>query len=315
MLTIELHRHLEGSFRASTIAERSRELNTDPQFLTEDAIRSDFWLATPMKNLSDVLNRFTLFQKLLADASSFERLAYEATRDASNEGVEAIEFRYSPSYASGLSGVPWKTALSAFQKGIERAQRERPMRVGLIGIITRELGADMATKSMDFFIEHAGDFIAVDLAGDESRVPTRQFAREFERARNAGLNVTIHCGEAAGSESIWEAVDLLGAKRIGHGIAADGDRALMKRLQRDGILIECCPYSNFITNAIAAIAKHPLPKFLDAGIPCSISTDDPGLFGKTLIEELDLVRSALSLTDNDIRHINRCALRHTFLKP
>jgi len=312
MVTIELHRHIDLSFRASTLAERSRELNLRVQFQNEDEVKEKYWFTSPMTDLSVFLERIKLCQHLLVDEESFERLAYEATMDAVDEGLEAIEFRYSPAFASGVSKLPWEKGLCAFQRGIKRATAEHPIKVGLIGIITREFEGT-AKESMDFFIEHKDDYCGVDLAGDEGGVPTKNFKHEFQRAHDAGFNITIHAGEAAGPESVWEALDLLGAKRIGHGTAAIKDRILMKRLERDQILLECCPYSNYLCNAIDDLKNHPLPRFLESGIPCSISTDDPGLFGKSMPEEVDMMRQLFSFSNSDFETINSYARRHSFI--
>ncbi|MBI3542343.1 MAG: adenosine deaminase, partial [Deltaproteobacteria bacterium] len=125
---------------------------------------------------------------------------------------------------------------------------------------------------------------------------------------------TIHAGEACGPENVWEAIDELGARRIGHGIHSIQDPALVKRLERDGILLETCPTSNWVTRSVADWKEHPLPRFLDAGVPVSVSTDDPGIFGVTLGEEYSRCKKYLGLSDEDLMKIDGYAARHSFLR-
>ena len=136
----------------------------------------------------------------------------------------------------------------------------------------------------------------------------------FRRAIDAGLPITIHAGEASGPENVWEAIDLLGAKRIGHGINSIKDQELVKRLARDQILLETCPTSNYITKSVQDWPDHPLPRFLDAGVPVSISTDDPGIFGVTMLEESERCKNYLGMSESDLRKIDTYARQHSFFK-
>src|SRR5262249_52889400 len=122
----------------------------EPSFANADEVRKKFWLERPLKSLAEVLARFDVFQRLLATAENFERLGFEATEDAQAEGLTAIEFRYSPSFASELSGLPWEEGLRALQRGISRAQKKKAIRVGLIGIISRDKSPEAIEQSMEF---------------------------------------------------------------------------------------------------------------------------------------------------------------------
>lgn len=306
MALTELHRHLDASFRASTLATL---LST-----TETKIKNEFWLTRQMGSLQEVLDRFVTFQKALQSEEAFERLGYEALEDAAAEGISQIEFRYSPSFASELCQIAWDKVLAAFEKGLARAAQKTGVRWGLICIVSRDYGEKMAHRTIDFAVEHKKSFVGVDLAGNEVAYPPSLFTKAFRKATNAGLNVTIHAGEAAGPENIWDAIDKLGATRIGHGIAAAQDKKLLARMAKDKILIETAPNSNFITRSIETLADHPLPIFLSAGVPVSISTDDPGIFGITLGEEIARAKKALNLSDSDLGKIQAFAKTHSFIE-
>lgn len=320
MLTHELHRHLDASFRASTIAELTQKYKLNPSFHNAAEVEQSFHIKKPLSSLKAVLDCFDLFQKILLDDVVFERVAYEATLDASlNESIEHIEFRYSPSFASHLSSVPWSLGLSSIQSGIARAKKELELKykkkidVGLIGIISRDMSEEDCRKSVDFFVQSKKDFCGVDLAGNEFDYPARLFEKHFRHLRDAGLKTTIHAGEAAGPESVWDAIDVLGAQRIGHGVNAIKDKTLMRRLERDGIVIESCPISNLMTSAVSSMKKHPLPKFLDAGIHVTIGTDDPGIFGNTLLQEREILEKTFGFGPKEFLFINESSRKGSFL--
>jgi len=312
MQLTELHRHIDCSIRPSTMVELAKRFGAR-DFKDEEDVRQNFWLTEQVDSLEECLEHFILFQQVLVSLEARERIAYEAIEDAYREGITKLELRYSPRFASSISKLPWEDVLQSFQRGIAKAKQKYKIEVGLICIVSRGDDKDVGYEAVEFAITHKKDFIGVDLAGVEAGYPCRQYKEIFQRARNAGLPITIHAGEALGPENVWEAIDLLGATRIGHGIQAIKDRELMKRMARDQILIETCPTSNFITKGIQKWADHPLPKFLEAGIPCSISTDDPGIFGTTMQEEFDRCKKHLGMSEADISKANEFAKQFTFL--
>ncbi|MBI3558419.1 MAG: adenosine deaminase, partial [Deltaproteobacteria bacterium] len=187
------------------------------------------------------------------------------------------------------------------------------VRAGLICIVSRGYPLEDARATIEFACANRQHFIGVDLAGPEDGYPCRNYQDVFKPALAAGMPITIHAGEACGPENVWEAIDLLGARRIGHGINSIRDKELMRRLAKDGILLETCPTSNYITRSVAEWDQHPLPRFLEAGIPVSISTDDPGIFGVPLAEEYARCKSFLMMSDADLRKIDEYAAQHSFL--
>ncbi len=309
----ELHRHLDASFRASTLAELTHSFGVPAPFANTAEVATKFWLTRQMSNLKEVLDCFVLFQQLLRNTETLERVGREVVEDAKAEGSDQVELRYSPTFTSEFSQIPWQKGLEAFSRGVREGERLTGVKAGLICIVSRGYALDDARATIEFAVANKEHFIGVDLAGPEEGFPCRMYKDVFKPALLAGLPVTIHAGEACGPENVWEAIDLLGARRIGHGINSIHDQELMKRLARDQILLETCPTSNYITRSIAEWPEHPLPRFLEAGIPVSISTDDPGIFGVGLGEEYSRCRKFLGMSEADLRKIDEYATKHSFL--
>ncbi len=310
----ELHRHLDASFRPSTLFELALKYGVRAPFASVEEIPTRFWLTRQMASLQEVLDCFVLFQQVLRTTDDLERVAREAVEDARAEGIDQLELRYSPSFTSELSAIPWDDALDAFLRGVRDASLRTGVRTGLLCIVSRGYPEPVMERTMDFAVSRRSDFIGVDLAGAEEGFPCRLFKRIFRMAADAGLPATVHAGEACGPKNVWEAIDDLGARRIGHGIRSVEDPVLVTRLARDGILLETCPTSNYVTRSVATWADHPLPRLLHAGVPVSVSTDDPGIFGVTLGEEYARCRTRMGLDDGDLARIDAHAAQHTFLR-
>lgn len=183
----------------------------------------------------------------------------------------------------------------------------------LIGIMSRTFGEAACQQELEAFLAHRDQITALDLAGDELGFPGSLFLSHFNRARDAGWHITVHAGEAAGPESIWQAIRELGAERIGHGVKAIEDRALMDFLAEQQIGIESCLTSNIQTSTVAELAAHPLKMFLEHGIRASINTDDPGVQGVDIIHEYTVAAPAAGLSREQIRQAQINGLEMAFL--
>ena len=154
----------------------------------------------------------------------------------------------------------------------------------------------------------------VDLAGDEKRWPAHLFAKEFDRAREAGLPITAHAGEFAGADSIRETIDALHPQRLGHAVRAVDDPHLMDEIARKGIAFECCPTSNYLTASIPGLKDHPLPVFLKHGIKATLNTDDPSFMGGlTIGQEYQNVMDSMGLSRKELGQIQRNGLEAAFI--
>lgn len=271
-------------------------------------------ITKPMRDLTSVLETFSIFQKALHSEAILEQIAEEATEDCAKDGIDRIEFRFSPAFITEFHpSLTWERVLSAFERGISRAKERHTIDVGLIAIISRDYGIDMAERTVDFLLANRNRFIGLDLAGDESQFPNRAFEAPFRRAHEAGVHITVHAGESAGPTSVWEAIDTLHAQRIGHGIHSIEDRHLMDTLKRRKICLEVCPTSNIMTGVARSYEEHPLRDLMRYGVPVCINTDDPGVFGVPLSQEVQIVKQRVWLTEEEIRQCFQWANVSSFI--
>jgi len=168
-------------------------------------------------------------------------------------------------------------------------------------------------KTQSALLEHKDHLIAIDLAGDEYNFPGALFVEHFKKARDAGLQVTVHAGEAGGAKSVWQAINELGATRIGHGVATIEDEKLMSYMVNHNIAIESCLTSNFQTGTVTDLTKHPLKAFLDFGIKACLNTDDPAVQGIEIKNEYQVAQQVLTLSDGEISQLQKNALEVCFL--
>jgi len=313
-MQVELHRHLDASFRPATLLELAQVGGFEAQSTSLEAFKEKFLLRQPFGDLNQVLAEFALFQKVLDRPEVLERVAFEAVLDCALEGTHAVELRFSPSFVCGHSKLAWHDALDAFEAGMRRGLRARPgMQAGLICIASRENGMDSVADTVEFFVKYQSRFIGLDLAGDEKAARVRDYRQAFQPAIDGQANITIHAGEESEPDNIWDAIDDLKAKRIGHGILAARDQDLMKYLGENQICLEVCPSSNWVTRCVPSLGEHPLPDLLRAGVPVSINTDDPGIFGVTLADEFAVCQKHMGLTDEELQRCRKSAAAASFL--
>ena len=310
----ELHRHLDVSLRLGTLLSLAQERGLEPTSTSLAHFQDKFVLRKPLPGLGEVLGQFSLFQKVLDRPEVLERVAFEVSEDCYLEGIRKAELRFSPSFVCDVSRLPWDEALAAFGAGLKRAQTKYPdFQAGLICIGSRDFGMDSILQTVEFFLRNTDRFIGIDLAGDESTHPNSEYVRAFKPVVDSGANITVHAGEAAGPDSMWAALEMLGAKRIGHGITCVQDRQLMDTLRDRKICLEMCPTSNFITSAVPDLRKHPLKEVLHYGIPVCINTDDPGIFGADLPHEIEVCRREMGMSEADIHACFAHAEKYSFL--
>ena len=297
MLQTELHRHLDVSIRTQTLLEFAQQKGLVSLSTSREAFEDKLLLREPLADLEAVLARFNLYQKVLDRHENIERATFEAVEDCWNEGTTQVEFRYSPSFVGEYSSLSWTEALQAFQKGLDRGLKQFPlMKAGLICIASRDYGIEEVCRTLEFYQNHAAEFIGIDLAGNEVHYPCSLYETAFKRLREGlpkalSSQITIHAGEASGPDNIWQAVDLLGARRIGHGIACIQDPQLLNYLAQNQICLEVCPTSNWLTQSVPILENHPLPQILRAGVPVCINTDDPGNSLKMSPAEIELCKN------------------------
>ena len=297
MLLIDLHRHLDGNIRIQTINELAVQHKLPLAKHSVSTLKDIVHISDKTSDLMAFLTRLDYGVSVLATPQDCYRVAYENVEDAFNEGLSYVELRFSPYYMAKPHGLSLNDVIAAVCQGVKDGCIDFPIKVGLIGILSRTFGVDHCHRELDAILREKQHFVAVDLAGDEDRYPPELFVEHFKKVSAADLQATVHAGEAGGPENIWTAINALNACRIGHGVHAIQDRALVEYLADNKIGIESCLTSNYQTATWTDITTHPLKHFLDNGVMACLCTDDPGVSSITLQDEFNLARTALQLTD------------------
>jgi len=309
----DIHRHLDGNIRAQTILELGRQHNIALPASTLDTLRPHVQVTSLEPDLVSFLSKLDWGVKVLADLDACRRVAYENIEDAARNGLHYVELRFSPGYMARTHNLPVAGVVEAVIAGVKQGCRDFPVQTNLIGIMSRTFGETACEQELNALLAHRDSITALDLAGDELGFPGSLFLNHFNRARDAGWRITVHAGEAAGPESIWQAIRELGAERIGHGVKAVEDRALMDFLAEQRIGIESCLTSNIQTSTVPSLERHPLKVFLEHGVLASLNTDDPAVQGIDIIHEYEVAAPAAGLTTEQIRQAQINGLEIAFL--
>lgn len=312
---VELHRHLELSFRHSTIREFAKmhgiEVpNTDAEF------KEKFLITEPMNDLGSVLNKFLTTQKVLSSEEILTRLTREAIEDAVEEGIRILELRYAPTFVlEGHDKLTFEKIHLAIVKGVEQC-KHLPIAVGLMATVQRILSLSHAERVCDFAIEHKDTFVGMDLADNEVGFDCVPFAPVFNKAKKAGLQISIHAGEApspTAGQSVIDAVEKLGATRIGHGLQIAKEPKAIEFVKKNRIVLELCPTSNLLTNAAANYKEHPFRKLMEEGVLVTLNSDDPGIFNIDLVHEYKALADHQDFTEREFNLINDTAAAASFI--
>jgi adenosine deaminase len=310
---IDLHRHLDGNVRLQTILDLGRQHNLALPAGDLEGLRPHVQVTEPRPGLLAVFAMFRWMIGVLVDYAACHRVAYENVEDAHREGIDYLELRFSPWFMAEPHGLDPAGVVEAVTDGVAAGARDWRVKVKLIGILSRTYGPEMAWKELEALLRYSDRLVALDLAGDEANWPGEGFVAHVGRARDAGLQLTIHAGEAAGPESVWQALRELEAARIGHAIRATEDPALLEYLAEHRIGIESSLTSNVQTSTVPDYASHPLRGFLEGGLLATINTDDPGISGIDLRHEYEVAAPAAGLTAAHARQAQRNALAVAFL--
>jgi len=249
----------------------------------------------------------------MVDYETCSRIAYENVADAKNEGIDYIELRFSPGFMAETHSLDPTGVTEAVVDGVHRGMADHHIKTNLIGIISRTYGPEIGMKELEALLSQKEHITALDLAGDEQNYPADWFIDHFNIGRDAGWHSCPHAGEAAGPESVWKAIDLLSAERIGHAVSAIEDPSLLEYLSLHGIGVESNLTSNVQTTTVPDYASHPVINFLDAGIKASLSTDDPGISAIDIAHEYTAAAEKVGLSPDKIFQLQRNALDCAFL--
>jgi adenosine deaminase len=316
---IDLHRHLDGNVRLQTILDLGRMHNLPLPAWDLEGLRPEVQvvgeksdsLAVP--GVMAFIAKFKWMTAILVDYDACYRVAYENVEDAQREGLDYIELRFSPWFMAETHSLDPVRVVEAVADGVETGARDLGMKVKLIGIISRTYGPEAGWVELEALLQHRDRLVALDLAGDEANWPGEQFVEHIQRGRDAGWQITVHAGESAGPQSVWQAIRELGATRIGHAVTAIEDPRLLEYMAEQRIGVESSLTSNVQTSTVASYASHPIRHFMERGLLVTLNTDDPGISAIDLRHEYELAAPLAGLNAAQIAQAQRNALSVAFL--
>ncbi|EKO3408896.1 adenosine deaminase [Vibrio fluvialis] len=309
----DLHRHLDGNIRTQTILDLGQKFGVALPAYTVADLTPHVQIVEAEPSLVAFLSKLDWGVAVLGDLDACRRVAYENVEDALNAQIDYAELRFSPYYMAMKHNLPVAGVVEAVVDGVKAGVRDFGVQANLIGIMSRTFGTDACQQELDAILSQKDHIVAVDLAGDELGQPGDRFISHFKQVRDAGLHITVHAGEAAGPESMWQAIRDLGATRIGHGVKAIHDPQLMDYLAKHRIGIESCLTSNIQTSTVESLALHPLKRFLEYGVLACLNTDDPAVEGIELPYEYEVAAPQAGLSQEQIRQAQLNGLELAFL--
>lgn len=297
----ELHVHLDGALRPSTMLDLARRQGIKLPADTPEAL-AKVMLVREARNLEEYLQKYEITLSVLQTAEALERVAYEFVLDKAAENVRYVEVRYSP--LLHRPALTLAQAIEAPLAGIRRGANETGMKVGLIVCAMRTKSPaeslELARVAAEY---HAAGVTAFDLAGAERGFPARDHRTAFEYAAAHGMACTCHAGEGDGAQSIGQALHECGAQRIGHGTRLLEDSTLLDEVVQRRIPLEMCLSSNVHTHVVASVAEHPFKRYLQQGVVVTLNTDGPLTDGITLTDEYYLAHTAVGLSPDDLARV------------
>jgi adenosine deaminase len=271
---------------------------------------ADLERALDFDDFLQFLAMFQLVNRCLARPRDYERIARELVEDLASQNVVYAEVRYSPMHPM-LRGMSFDDVTAAVLEGLRQGSEATGLDPALICGLTRQWEGCLDTTGLA--IEWAGRGVdAIDIGGDEAGYPASQFVDVYRAARAGGLQLTAHAGEASGPESVWQAVELLGVKRVGHGIRSIEDPRLVAFLRDSDVTLEVCPTSNVKTGVVPDFAHHPLRRLYDAGVRVTLNSDDPAMFQTTVAHEYELAAREFGFSEPELREVTHNAIAAGF---
>lgn len=306
LLKAEIHCHLEGAAPPALVLEQARKYNVDTSaFLRDGAyVWSDF---------AEFIRCYDNVAQVFKTEEDYAALAEAYLLELAGENTIYSELIISPDHGDRI-GLGADAYLSGIAEGMRRAKEKTGIEARIIVTGERHFGPDSVIAAAEYAARVRHPLITgFNMAGEERMGRVADYARAFDIARDAGLGLTIHAGEVCGAFSVADALDLVKPQRIGHGVRAIEDAALVERLVELGTVLEVCPGSNIALSVYPDFASHPLKRLRDAGVRICISSDDPPFFATSLAQEYEIARHAFGLSDAEINALTRTALEAAFV--
>ncbi len=305
----EHHIHLVGSIRPETLLWVADESGLDSQWDSVDAVREFF----KFSDFPHFLKVFGTCMAYITKESMFERIAYETLEDQASQNVLHSEIIFSAPQRIKTAGMDFALMMDALNRGIDRAQREFAVTCSTRVDLIRDYGPDYQMEVLDQIQEHPEGVVGIERGGSEHDYPPAQFKTVYDRAREMGLRLVAHAGEALGWKSVVDAIECLGVERIGHGLTAQHSPEAVRLLKEKGVTVETCPVSNVRTGICKDIKSHPVRQYYDQGISISVNSDDPTMFGTDMNNEYMNLHEIHGFTVAELFDISLNSVRTSFL--
>lgn len=311
---VDLHRHLEGSLRLSTLTDIAREHGVDLPSYEIDALRPYVQITDDPPDFLTFLEKFRLLRRFYKTPEAVARIAYEAVADAAVDNVRYLELRFNPAALARAQGFSFEEVTDWVIAAVDQAQQDYPIAVRLIVTIVRDEEASNAERIAQVAIDRCnGGIVGLDLAGDELNFEAQPYVHLFQSAHAKGLGITIHAGEVGEAANIEQAVREMAARRIGHGVRAIENSNVIRLLREEKVCLEICLTSNLQTGVVRNFGHHPLRDLHELGVLVTLNTDDPSVSDTTLTDEYLVAVIAMGLSLKHLRTFNLNALRAAFL--
>jgi adenosine deaminase len=249
---------------------------------------------------------------VLLKEADFYDMTWAYLKQVNSQNVRHSEIFFDPQTHTDR-GVPFETVINGMRCALVDAERQLNITSKLIMCFLRHLSAEAAMQTLKQALPYKDWIVAVGLDSSEVSNPPKKFTAVFDEARAQGFLTVAHAGEEGPPEYIWQALDLLKAKRIDHGVRTEGDTKLVKRLATEQIPLTVCPLSNVKLRGFESMENHNLKRLLDMGLCVTVNSDDPAYFGGYMTENYLAVQKALNLNLEDIRILAKNAIQATFL--
>ncbi len=314
MPKIDLHRHLEGSLRLSTLLEIAREFELSVPTDNLESLRPFVQVTNDPPTSEAFLGKFHVLRHFYRTPETISRLVYEAVADAAADNIHYLELRFSPQALTRVRGFPLGEVTDWVITAVQKASQDFHIEVGLIIALVRHDPLIQAREVAKVAIERASKgIVGLDLAGDEVKFPLMPFIPIFKEAKEAGLGITIHAGEWASSVGVRQAIEELQADRIGHGVRAIENWEVLQLIRERQVALEVCLTSNLQTGVVRSLDHHPIVDMLDLGLLATLNTDDPTVSNCTLTDEYQIAVKHLNFDYTNLHRLILNAASTVFL--
>jgi len=305
---VEQHVHIVGSTKPKTLLWLAEEGGLEKPYKTLKEAHRFFRYS----GFTHFIKIYSTVVDCITKENQFERITYEMLENDARCNVRYVEASFStPDHT--LKGLDYSLMLDAINRGVYRARCDFGIECNIRIDLVRNYGPKVGMEILDLIESKNDNIVSIDIGGSEERFPPKPYAAVYRRAKQMGLHLVAHAGEAAGPESILEAIKYLNVERIGHGVAASRDPKLMNYLEKRGITIEMCPVSNLRTRVVSSMKRHPIRTFMEKGLVVTVSTDDPSMFNTDMNNEYLQLHRHLNFTIPELFNLSLNAVDSSFL--